>query len=66
MLLNLASVFKTSCFPGMGCFNARSQASLSALFTESKVSFNSEVILIGTSAFKSLLKKLIFSAMLGI
>ena len=52
-LLKLASVIRTSCFPEMGCFNASSHASLSALLTESKVTFSSEVMLIGTSAFKS-------------
>ena len=32
----------------MGCFNANSQASLSALFTEPMFSFSSDVMLIGT------------------
>ena len=53
-LLKLASVIRTVCFPGMGCFNARLQLSLSVLFTESKTSSNSELMLSGTSAFKSL------------
>ena len=52
-LLKLASVIKISCFPAVGCFNASSQASIFGLFTESKVSFNSDVILIENSAFKS-------------
>ena len=42
-----------SCFPENCCCNAKSQAPLSALFTESKVSFISEVMLIGTSALKN-------------
>ena len=53
-LLKLASVIKASCFPGMGCFNANSQASVKALLTESNVSFNSDVILIGTSILSNL------------
>ena len=53
-LLKLASVIKTSCFQGMGCFSANSQASLRALLTESNVSFNSDVILIGTSVLSNL------------
>ena len=53
-LLKLASVIKTNCFPGIGCLSASWHASLSALLTESKVFFSSEVMLIGTSAFKSL------------
>ena len=48
-LLKLASVIKTSCFPGMGCFSTSSQASLRAWLTESNVYFNSDVILIGAS-----------------
>ena len=51
-LLKLASVFKTSCFPGMGCLSTNSQASLRAFLTESIVSFNSDVMLIGTCGFK--------------
>ena len=38
-LLKLASVITTSCFPGMGCFNANWQASLRALLTESNIFF---------------------------
>ena len=53
-LLKLASVFKTSCVPGMGCFNASWQASLRALLTESIVSFNSDVIFNGTSVLSNL------------
>ena len=53
MPLKLASVNKTSYFPEMVCFGASSQASLSAVFTESKVSFNSEEMLTGISAFKN-------------
>ena len=52
-VLQLASVIRTSCFSGLGCFNASSQASLSALFNESKVFLNSDVMLTGTSALKS-------------
>ena len=48
--MKLTSVIKTICFPGIGCFDANSQASLSALFTESNMSFSFDVIIIGTSA----------------
>ena len=47
VLLKLASVIRTSCFPEMGCFSANSQASLRVLLTESNISFNSNVKLIG-------------------
>ena len=54
-LLKLASVNKTSCLPGMGCFSDNSQTSLRAFLTESKnVSFNSDVMLIGTSILSTL------------
>ena len=53
-LLTVASVIKTRCLPGMGCFNATWQASLRALLTESNVSFNSDVILNGTSVLSAL------------
>ena len=53
-LLKLASVIKTSSLPGIGSFKASSQASLSALLTESKVSFNSDVMLIETSVLNNL------------
>ena len=53
-LLKLASVSKASCFPGMGCFRANWQASLRALLTESNVSFNSDLILDGTSLLSNL------------
>ena len=52
-LLKLASVIKTSCFPGMGCFNAKAHASLRALLTESNVSLSSDVKLIGTSVLSN-------------
>ena len=54
MLLKLASVTKKSCFSEIGCLSGSSQASQSALLTESKVCFSSDVILIVTSVFKSL------------
>ena len=53
-LLKLASIIEMSCFPGMGCFSANWQASLRALMTESKVSFNSDVVLIEISVLSSL------------
>ena len=46
-LLKLASVIKTSCFPRLGCFSAKWPASLRAFLTESIVSLNSDVFLIG-------------------
>ena len=52
MVLKLAFVNKMSCFPGMDCFSANWQASLSALLTESTVSFSSSVMLIGASVFQ--------------
>ena len=52
--LKLSSVLETSCFRGKGCFRASSQSSLRALFSESRVPFSSQVMLILTSAFKSL------------
>ena len=51
--MKLASVIETRFFPGIGRFNVSSQASLSAMFNESNVYFNSEVMLIGISAFMS-------------
>ena len=53
-LLELASDIEISCFPGRGGFSAHSQASLSNLFTESKVSFSSDVLMYGFSVFSSL------------
>ena len=64
-LLKLVSVNKTSCFPGMGCFNASWHASFSALLTESKFSSNSDVLLIETFVFKKLQSGLSFQAILG-
>ena len=52
--LKLASLIKTSCFPGMGCLSANWQVSLTALLTESNISVNSDVILIGTSVLSNL------------
>ena len=49
-LLKLESVIKTSYFPSRSCFGKKSQASLSALLTESKVSLSSQFMLIGVSA----------------
>ena len=65
-LLKLASANKTSCFPGLGCFIANLQSSLRALLTESDVSFNSDVILIGASVLSSFSNGLGLSAILGI
>ena len=53
-LLKSASVIKTSCIPGMGYFKANSQAPLRVLMTESNLSFNSDVMLIGTSLLSTL------------
>ena len=50
--LKLASVIETSCFTGRSCFSATSQASLRALLTESNISFNSDVMLIGSSVLR--------------
>ena len=54
MLMKLASLRKTSCFPGIGCFSACSQASLKVLFSDSKVCFGAHVMVFGTSAFEGL------------
>ena len=53
-LRKLASVIKTSSFPGMGCFSANWQVSLRALLTESNVSYNSDIMLFGTSGLSEL------------
>ena len=53
-LLKLASVIKTSWFPGMGCFSANLHALLRAVLTDSNVSFKSDVMLIGTSVLSNL------------
>ena len=65
-LLKLAFFFKTSCFPGMGCFNANSQASLKALLAEPNVSFNFDVMLIGNSVLGNFQNELRFPAIRGI
>ena len=65
-LLKPASAIKINCFSGMGCGKASWQASFSALFTEPKVSFNSGVMLIGTSVFESFYNQLSCSTILGV
>ena len=52
--LKFLLAIRTSCCSGMSCFNANLQVSISVYSTQSKVSFNSDVMLIGTSALRNL------------
>ena len=49
-----SSVIRTSFFCRMGCFSANSRGSQRALLSETNVSFNSDVMLIGTSVLRNL------------